>query len=147
MTSDDTRMIVFGAFDGLTSAVGLVLVAALTSGSNVLAVSIALAVGAAISMAAGEWLADDQPVDRGRRAALMGLATLVGSIVPALPFAVAAHSAARVGALAFTCGAGVVIAEVRPGKRLPSYAKTLGVLALSCGLAVGCALLGQAVAG
>lgn len=139
-------MTVFGTFDGLTSAVGLVFAAIITS-ADVVAVSFALAISAAVSMAAGEWLSDDQPKNKGRRALVMGVATFVGSLAPAIWFMFGVGSLSIALATLTVICLGVVIAELRPGARKPSYLKTFGVLAIASVLACGAALIGQVIAG
>lgn len=147
MKSDDVRQVIFGTFDGLTTAVGVVFAAAITS-ANVVAVILGLAIAAAVSMAAGEWLSDDETDGANtRRAVVMGLSTLGASIVPALPFFVTRGIPAGLVAAALALGLACVIAELRPGDRVSSYVKTIGVLTLACGLAIGAALLGQFITG
>lgn len=138
MSRDDARQAVFGGFDGLASAVGLVAALAAHGGGQVIRAAIALAAGAAVSMAAGEWLAD--PQRQTRRALVMGGSTLAGSIAPAIPFLLAAGNVADVGCAAVTAGCGVAIAELRPGGRAASYAATFGVLAVACAAAVAASL-------
>lgn len=137
---DDARQAIFGSFDGLSSAIGMI--AALAIGGqtrSLLLAAVALAIAAAVSMAAGEWLAD--PDSSVRRAAVMGVATLTGSAAPAIPFAVAHGTPAGVGCGVVTVACAAGIAELRPGSRARSYALTFGVLAVACGLAVGASLL------
>ena len=144
MGPDDRRQAVFGGFDGLTSALGLIVATALTVGVHALAVAaVALAVGAAVSMGAGEWLSD--PDASRRRAVVMGVATLVASALPAVPFFVLSGLAAFVGCALITTALVVVIAEVRPGGRARSYALTAGILVLAAALAVGSGLIAGAV--
>lgn len=85
---DDLKQAVFGGFDGCTSALGVVtglVVAGTHSGSHILAAALGLAIAATVGMGAGEYLSD---VTRNlRRAAVMAVATLTGSLLPALPFA------------------------------------------------------------
>lgn len=136
----------FGSFDGLVTAVGLVFAAVITA-ADVFALSLALAVSAGVSMAAGEWLADDATDGRNtRRAVVMGASTFVASVLPAVGYAFTNSTAALIVAVVVTIGIGCAIAEIRPGARLPSYVKTFGVLAVACGLACLAALLGQVIA-
>lgn len=88
MTREDLQQAVFGSFDGLTSALGVIaglVVAGTHTGPRILAGALGLAVAATVGMGAGEYLSDES---RNLRLALvMAAATLVGSILPALPFA------------------------------------------------------------
>lgn len=140
MSTDDAKQAIFGSFDGLASAIGMIASVALTGAYRTLLVAaVALAVGAAVSMAAGEWLSD--PDASKHRALVMGGATLAGSILPALPFAFG-HDTLAVGAcVGLTVLAGAGIAEARPGGRVESYLKTFGVLAAACGAAVAAGLI------
>ena len=140
MRADDLRQAVFGAFDGLASAIGMIAAVALTGHDSTLIVAaVALAVGSAVSMAAGEWLSDADASTR--RALVMGAATLAGSILPAMPFALGNGAAAVGGCGALTVAAGCAIAEVRPGARWRSYRLTFGVLAVACGAAIAASAL------
>lgn len=145
LTRDDVRMGVFGAFDGLTTAVGVVFAAAITN-AEVFSIALALAVSAGVSMGAGEWLADDAPDDRGRRAIVMGLSTFIASVLPAVGFAFSSGAAPVAVGVLLAIAVGVLIAEVRPGDRKESYVKTFAVLLVACALACGVSLLGQVVA-
>lgn len=143
MTRDDARQAVFGSFDGLSSAIGMIAALALRGETHTLLVAaVALAVAAAVSMAAGQWLSD--PESSVRRATVMGVATLAGSALPAAPFAVVSGVPADVACLLVTVGCAAAIAELRPGARPQSYALTFGVLVVACGLAVGASLLAGA---
>jgi VIT1/CCC1 family predicted Fe2+/Mn2+ transporter len=88
VTREDLQQAVFGSFDGLTSALGVIaglIVAGTHTGPRILAGALGLAVAATVGMGAGEYLSDES---RNLRLALvMAAATLVGSILPALPFA------------------------------------------------------------
>jgi VIT1/CCC1 family predicted Fe2+/Mn2+ transporter len=146
MDPDDTTQAIFGGFDGLTSALGLIVATALTGGLKAVVVaSVAMAVGAGASMAAGEWLSDR--TGNHRRALVMGLATFTGAIMPAAPY-----FAGLKGPLAYmACGLvavalGALIAEVRPGPPLRSYLVTFTVLVAASGLAIGTALVAGAAA-
>lgn len=134
MTAADREQAIFGGGDGLSSAIGLIAALAISGAATLLTAAIALAVGAAVSMGLNEWLAD--PQSRVHRAAVMGAATLAGSIAPAVPYVALGGLGAAVACAAVTVGCGSVIAELRPGARAPSYCKTFGVLVVACGAAV-----------
>lgn len=140
MSRDDVKQAVFGGFDGLASAIGMIAAVALTGAySTLLVAAVALAAGAAVSMAAGEWLSDaDGSV---HRALVMGGATLIGSVSPAIPFAFGHGIFAAAGCALVTVALGGAIAEIRPGGRGRSWALTFGVLAAACGAAVAASFL------
>lgn len=140
----DSGEAILGSFDGATSLVGLLAGALLVHAPPhvVLVEAAALAVAAAVSMAGGTYLAA-----KGVTASLvMGVASLVGSLLPALPV-VLLPGPAGVGlaALLMLC-LGVGIAEVRCrtteriGRRL-AYCSTFLVLLVASGLAVAVSLL------
>src|ERR1700727_655755 len=127
MTRDDSVEVVFGGFDGLCSALGVIVAVASQGNLRAVAVgSVALAVGSAASMGAGQWLSDRQ--GNLRKACLMAGATLAGSILPAIPFFALTGPLAWLCCGAVTLGLGAVIAEVRPGGALRSYTLTFTVL-------------------
>lgn len=141
MSRADREQAVFGGFDGLTGCVGVVaaLAATGTAASAVLVAAVGLAVAATVSMAAGEYLSD--PAASVRRAAVMGGATLVGSLVPVVPYALGVGSPVLACA-ALVAGAGLLIAHLRPDHGWPrAYALTLGLLAAVVALTVGVSVL------
>lgn len=130
---------IFGSFDGLTSALGLIIASAITAGQGaVLVAAIALAVGSGVGMGAGEWLSDESA--SLPKAFAMALATIIGVLLPALPWIFVHGDLAFVLCGLITIGMGAAIAELRPGSRLWSYEVTFGVLIIASGLAIGASL-------
>ena len=85
MNREDLAQAVFGAFDGQTSALGVIV--PLLSAYHlhtILAAVVGLAVASAVGMGAGEYLSDD--TKSAHRAAVMAGATALGTLAPALPF-------------------------------------------------------------
>src|SRR5271157_5270773 len=82
----DAREAIFGSFDGMTSTLGVVsgLLAANATAPKILAGAIGIAVAATVGMGAGQYLSDG--TRNVRKAGVMALATLTGSVLPALPF-------------------------------------------------------------
>lgn len=142
MTADDRTETIFGGFDGLTSTISMIgaaVIAGTLRGLGVYAVG--LAVGAAWSMGSGQYLSD--PQRRVHLAVVMALATLAGSIAPAVPFLVGGGTAIDVAAAcALTLAVGAAIAELRPGSRAASYRLTFAVLAVGVILGAAVGLLG-----
>lgn len=136
---------IFGSFDGLTSAVGVVLGAMIAGAATktLFIAGIGLAVAAAVSMGGGEWLGDTE--GSRRKAVIMGLATLVGSMVPIAPYLFAS------GRLALFCSAAATVAlslgVARARHQLArcsvwrAYGATYGVLFAACVLSAGVAAL------
>ncbi len=133
---NDRAVAILGLFDGLASALGMVLALALQGMLRGLVIAaVAGAVGAGASMAAGEWLADGD--SSLRRARMMGGATLLGCLTPAVPFFVTRAWPAYVACAVLTGALGVVVARLRPEAQPESYIKTFSVLAVATTLALG----------
>jgi hypothetical protein len=131
----------FGGFDGLTSAVGVILGAIVvgTSTRTLFAVGLGLAVAAAVSMGGGEWLADPDSDLRG--AAIMVAATFAGSIAPVIPYLFTSGDLAAGIALgvAVVVGAGVAAARrtLASCSTVRAYLSTFAILAGACVLSAG----------
>ena len=130
------RPVIFGLADGSMSIVGIVLYA---SGHAVLVLPVAVSggVSAAISMAGGEWLSESK--NGPGAAVVMGLATLIGSVLPAVPYAFLHGKAAPAVALVILAGVAVAVARLRGHRRHP-YAETGLVLAVVLAASAVCAL-------
>jgi VIT1/CCC1 family predicted Fe2+/Mn2+ transporter len=129
------RPAVFGTFDGLTAVLGLLL--SLHGHPNwVLPSALGLAVAEGVGMAAGEWLSDS---GSGFAASgVIGAATALGSLAPAVPFAVLPMPWAAVASAVVLVAIGTGIAAVRSRDRgwARAFAETFGVLAAAL-VAVG----------
>jgi VIT1/CCC1 family predicted Fe2+/Mn2+ transporter len=113
VTPPDIREAIFGSFDGMTSTLGVVagLLATHAGASHILAGAIGIAVAATVGMGAGQYLSDDQR--SLRKAAVMALATLIGSVLPALPFIFGDTRACVIASIAITAVAAGVIGHYR----------------------------------
>lgn len=143
--ADDVKQAVFGVSDGLTSALGVVIPLAL-AGRPMLTVIFGLAICAAIGMAGGEYLSDE----RGdlRAAVAMGIASFVGTVLPALPFLFALPyciAAAASGAICVGTLVGISETKAREMARLRAYLQTFGVLAVASVCTVAFAFMTGAV--
>ena len=110
------------------------------SGHGGLVIPLALSggVSAACSMAGGEWLSDS---DNGLGAsAAMGMATLIGSVLPAAPYAFLSGWHAPAVSVLTLIAVVVVVAHLRSCRKHP-YAETFGVLAVVLAASAACALL------
>lgn len=105
---------VFGAFDGLTSSLGVLL--GLAAHPH-LVLPAAIGVGAAemVGMAAGQWQSDS---DDGLGAALViGASTGAGCVLPAIPFALLHPGAAAIVSAVLVLAVTAGIARLRAGRR------------------------------
>ena len=131
----DRREAIFGSFDGMTSTLGVVagLLAARATAPKILAGAIGIAVAATIGMAAGQYLSDG--TRNLCRAGVMGLATLVGSVLPALPFLFGDGRGPQVASGVVTFVAAAFIGHFR------GYVVTYSVLLLVASVTVGLSVL------
>jgi VIT1/CCC1 family predicted Fe2+/Mn2+ transporter len=131
LSASDTREAIFGSFDGMTSTLGVIagLLATRSPAPHVVAGAIGIAVAATIGMGAGQYLSDEQR--NVRKAMVMALATLIGSVLPALPFVFGSSTACVVASLAITLLAATVIGHYR------GYVLTYTILIVVSVLTVG----------
>jgi len=143
---DEIGRAVFGVADGATSLVGVLagLIVAHAAPTTILTTAGGLAVASAVGMASGDYLGGATR----RLAAVMGLATLAGSLLPAISVALIPGAVGLlIGALCIVAF-GIAIAEVRAQERgrPRAYLLTAAVLivasALSAGAAVGLGAVG-----
>ena len=140
MTSGErTRaQLVFGAADGVTLGLGLIV--------GLMATPHALVHGAASAglaelpgMAAGAWLANKQagliP------AAANGLAAFAACLIPALPYLFLSGAVALAVAVALVVAVAAVVAWLRPEHGLAAVGQTFGVLAAAAVLCYAASLI------
>jgi VIT1/CCC1 family predicted Fe2+/Mn2+ transporter len=133
VTRDDVSQAIFGSFDGVVSVIGVMVALLARPTPIIVEAAVGLAAASAVGMAAGEYLGD---VTRNlRRAAVMGGATVVGTMCPVLPFMVLGKNAAIVVAVALVVAISLGIAHARAqvtsGR---AYVETFGVLFLAAGV-------------
>jgi VIT1/CCC1 family predicted Fe2+/Mn2+ transporter len=133
MTRDDVSQAIFGSFDGVVSVIGI-MVALLARPTPILVdAAIGLAAASAVGMAAGEYLGDRER--SLRKASVMGLATIVGTLCPVVPFMLLPREPAMVGSAVLVLVISFVIARSRatvaPGR---AYLETFGVLFAAAGI-------------
>lgn len=132
------RPAIFGLADGTMSLLGVVLY---LLGHQALIFPAALSGGisSALSMAGGEWLSDSK---NGLGAScVMGAATGLGAILPALPYAAGSGTAALACSIVICVLIGAVVALMRPMRsKVLALAETYAILGaiflvvLLCGL-------------
>lgn len=128
MTRTWTAPAVFGAFDGLTSAIG-VMPALVGHPSVALPAAIGVGTAEAVGMAAGQWQSDSQ--HGVGAAAVIGVATGAGTILPALPFAFARGGVALAVSVVLMLTVVAVIARLRADARGTVRAATESYLILA----------------
>ena len=133
----DAKEAIFGSFDGMTSTLGVVagLLATKSTSQHIVAGAIGIAVAATVGMGAGQYLSDGER--NVRKASVMALATLVGSVLPALPFVFGAFTACVLASAGITILASAVIGHYRG--YLVTYAILVIVSVLSIGLSIAVA--------
>ncbi|MDQ2759907.1 MAG: VIT1/CCC1 transporter family protein [Actinomycetota bacterium] len=138
MSHEDLKQAIFGSFDGLTSALGVItglIVAGVHTGPRILAAALGLAVAATVGMGAGEYLSDEGRSPR--RALVMAAATLSGSILPALPFALGYGAEQLAGSGTLTIAAALVIGHYRGYRLTLSILTVVAALTIALTVAVG----------
>ena len=133
MTRDDISQAIFGSFDGVISVIGVIVALLARPTPIIVDAAIGLAVASAVGMAAGEYLGDD--TRNLRRAFVMGLATIVGTMCPVVPFMIFAKDLAMVIAVVLVLAVSLAIARARAlTSSSLAYVETFGVLLLAAGV-------------
>ena len=133
----DLREAIFGSFDGMTSTLGVVagLLATNATAPKILAAAIGIAVAATVGMGAGQYLSDG--VRNTRKAAVMALATLIGSVLPAIPFVFGDSRPCVASSIGITVVAAGIIGHYRG--YLVTYSILIVVSAVTVGLSIAVA--------
>jgi VIT1/CCC1 family predicted Fe2+/Mn2+ transporter len=133
----DVKEAIFGSFDGMTSTLGVVagLLATHASSQKLVAAAIGIAVAATVGMGAGQYLSDG--TRNLRKALVMAAATLVGSVLPAIPFAFGDSRACVAASLGVTFLAAAVIGHFRG--YLVTYSILIIVTVITVGLSIAVA--------
>ena len=137
LSAGDRNTAIFGSFDGMTSTLGVVagLLATRASAPKILAAAIGIAVAATIGMGAGQYLSD---CNRDlRKAIVMACATLIGSVLPAVPFIFGSSTACILASLAVTVLAAAFIGRYRG--YVVTYSILIVVSVITVGLSVAVA--------
>jgi VIT1/CCC1 family predicted Fe2+/Mn2+ transporter len=133
-----------GLADGMCSLLGVILYL-LGHQALIFPAALSGAISSALSMAGSEWLSDSS---RGLAAScVMGGATGLGAILPALPYAIAPGPAAVASSIVICVLIGVAVSCLRPNRGLGmAMVETFGVLLAIFGvvLALGLILPGAA---
>jgi hypothetical protein len=131
----DLKEAIFGSFDGMTSTLGVVagLLATSATAPKILAAAIGIAVAATIGMGAGQYLSDGE--QNVRKAWVMAAATLIGSVLPAIPFLLGASLTNILASIAITILAATIIGHYR------GYLVTYSILVVVSVITVGLSVL------
>jgi hypothetical protein len=137
LSASDAREAIFGSFDGMTSTLGVVagLLATRSSAPHIVGGAIGIAVAATIGMGAGQYLSDGQR--NVRKAVVMALATMIGSVLPAIPLAFGTSTACVAASVAITLLAAAVIGHYRG--YVVTYMILIVVSVLTVGLSIAVA--------
>jgi VIT1/CCC1 family predicted Fe2+/Mn2+ transporter len=132
------RPAVFGLADGMMSLLGVVLYL-MGHQSLIFPAALSGGISSALSMAGGEWLSDSE--NGLGTSCVMGAATGLGAILPALPYAFMTGPAAVAESVVICVCIGVCVAALRPATHLRrALLETFGILlaifaaVLVCGL-------------
>jgi VIT1/CCC1 family predicted Fe2+/Mn2+ transporter len=131
---------IFGSFDGTASLLGVIVYLLISHPALIFPTAASGAISSAISMGGGEFLSDS---DNGVAASgVMALATFLGAVLPAVPFAFGAGPAEVACCSLIIIGIGAVVSWMRPNRgRGLALAETFGLLALVALVVVACGLL------
>ena len=123
MNGDDLKQAVFGASDGATTSLGIA-TGSYFSGhaSAIVAAVVGAAIAATVGMGGSEYISD--PESSLRRASIMAGATLVGSVLPGIPFMFGHSSIFLALTVAATLLVGGAVATVRA--RTTGWTKAIG---------------------
>jgi VIT1/CCC1 family predicted Fe2+/Mn2+ transporter len=137
LSPSDAKEAIFGSFDGMTSTLGVVagLLATNSSAPHIVAGAIGIAVAATIGMGAGQYLSDGER--NVRKALVMAAATLIGSVLPAIPFLFGTSTACVLASVGITLAAAAVIGHFRG--YLVTYSILIVVSVLTVGLSIAVA--------
>lgn len=142
--ADLARPAIFGLADGCMSLLGVILYL-LHKQDLIFPAALMGGISAAVSMAGGEWMSDSE--NGPFPSLVMGLATGLGGILPAIPFAFAKGAVALTGMIAISVVIGVVVVGVLRSQSSETHglAFQLGVtflmLAGIFGIVLACALV------
>ncbi len=133
----DRREAIFGSFDGMTSTLGVVagLLATHATAPKILSAAIGIAVAATVGMGAGQYLSDGER--NLRKALVMAVATLIGAVLPAIPFIFGDSQACVLASIAITIAAAAVIGHYRG--YVVTYAILIVVSLVTVGLSIAVA--------
>lgn len=130
---------IFGVCDGMLSILGVVFAARSQPGLVPWLATVG-GIGAGLSMAAGQYLSEDND-DTIPASLVLGLATLVGSVLPSLPY-LGLRGAMAIYATGGICAVlAVLVALLRANGSRRRALLALGLLAAVFAVTLGCALL------
>lgn len=142
--NDNVSKAVFGLFDGMCCVLGVIAAGYVTGDMHALILAaIGLALSESIAMAGGSYLSELVNVQRVRHAAVIGVASAIGILVPAFPFFFAPSRVAILLSCFLTCALAVIIAQVRVKQlgALEAYVQTFAIVLFAASISVIVTLL------
>lgn len=137
----DREAVIFGVADGMTSFTGLVLGFAVTGHLEAAWVAgFSSGVAAFPGMASGRY--QSAPQDGITSAAVCGLSTTAGSIVPAVPFLTGHGVVQVIASLSLTAALCAVVAVLRPQKGVRAWVLSYGITAAAALLSLALGFTG-----
>jgi VIT1/CCC1 family predicted Fe2+/Mn2+ transporter len=136
---DLARPATLGGFDGTASLLGVVIYLLFSHPALIFPAAVSGAASSAVSMGGGEWLSDS---DNGFAPSLvMGVATFIGAILPAVPFAFSTGPAAAAESGVVCAGICFTVAGLREDRGYGlALLETFGILAVVIAVTVICGL-------
>lgn len=142
--SDNVSKAIFGSFDGLTCVLGVIAAGYVSGDTHALILAaVGLAIAEGIAMAGGSYLSEMVAVYRIRHAAIIGVASAVGILVPAFPFFFAPRRIAILLSLFLTCAFAMIIASFRIKTlgALEAYVQTFAIVLIAALVSIAVTLL------
>lgn len=133
------RQVTFGAADGVTIILGLLVTLALRDPASVWHAALGAGIAELVGMTAGEWLSDSE--SGFRAAAANGTAACAACLLPAVPFLAWSGLAALAAGLLLVVVVAGAIACLRPERGLAALAQTYGILLAAAVACAGAGLL------
>jgi VIT1/CCC1 family predicted Fe2+/Mn2+ transporter len=130
---------VFGAADGVTVVLGLVVSLAASAPSAVVRAALGAGLAELVGMTAGQWLSDGE--SGFGRALANGAAALAGCFIPAVPYLFTSGAVALAAALCLVVVVGGVVAWLRPERGVLAVVQTYGILLAAAVLCTAAALV------
>lgn len=139
MSRDELSKVIFGSFDGMTCVLGVIAAGCVTGNMHALILAaIGLSLAEGVAMAGGTYLSEVADVQSVKHAGLIGGASCVGVLVPALPFLFAPKMVAIALSACLTCLLAVIIAQARVTSlgAIAAYAQTFAILLFAAGVSI-----------
>lgn len=141
---DNVSKAIFGSFDGLCCVLGVIAAGYVSGDIHALLLAvIGLSIAEGIAMAGGSYLSELVSVYRMRHALIIGVASAVGILVPALPFFFAPRRIAILLSLFLVVCFAVIIAgfRIKTLGALEAYVQTFAIVLVAAVVSIAVTLL------